>query len=351
MTRATSSPGRYTIGVDCKTNGTEVAGYPQDVTFDTGGSQELKGIPIGAACTVAEPDAQGATLTATAYDPDTNGSAVISGTTVAVASVTNTYDPAILTVSKTVVGPGPPGPYNFSDTCELTSTAGTVPVQLPAAEASFALSSGEDHATTVPIGALCTVNEVDAPPGDTVTYDGQTTPPTLTMTADTTLAVTNMFAAPPPPSVTTTTVPPTTTTISTTTTTTAPTSPQRRQQRHPRPRRRRRRPADRPTTPTATTTPTSPTTKPAVPSTTSTTKPSIPTTQPSVPTKPKTPTTRTPVPTTKPIVPTTPTTKPSTPTTTPATPTTKPPTPPAAATTSTTKPSTQPSQTSSRSAP
>ena len=98
--------GPYTISVDCQTNGTEAPGYPQDLTFDTGGSQELTGIPIGAACNVAEPDARGATLTATAYDPDTNGAAVISGTTVVEASVTNTYDPATLTVTKTVVGPG-----------------------------------------------------------------------------------------------------------------------------------------------------------------------------------------------------------------------------------------------------
>ena len=180
--------GPFTIQVDCKVGNHEVAGYPRDLTFDAPGSQEINTLPIGAVCTTAEPDTHGATSTTTAYDPDTNGTAVISGSTVAVASTTNTYDPATLTVSKTVVGPGPAGPWTFTDTCHLTSNTGTdIPVQLPDTHATFTLSSGQSHATIVPVGAHCTVTETATPAGDTVTYDAATTAPTVTVGGDTTL--------------------------------------------------------------------------------------------------------------------------------------------------------------------
>lgn len=96
-----------------------------------------------------------------AYDPDTNRSTTISGTTVAVAALTNTYDPATFAISKSAVGPGPAGPWNFNTVCSLlTDTGVDVPVNLPSAAASFTLSSGQTHTMTVPVGAQCTVTEV-----------------------------------------------------------------------------------------------------------------------------------------------------------------------------------------------
>ena len=125
--------GPYTIQLDCKLAGQEISGYPRDLTFSGPGSQEIRDQPIGALCTVDEPDTHGATSVTTAYDPDTNGTDVISGTTVGVASETNTYDPASLSVTKTVVGPGPAGPWTFTNTCHLTSNTGvTIPVTLGA---------------------------------------------------------------------------------------------------------------------------------------------------------------------------------------------------------------------------
>ncbi len=199
--------GPFTIVVDCTIIGSEVAGYPRALTFDAAGSQELRDIPIGATCTVAEPDAHGATNATTAYVPDTGGSTVIGGTSVEAATETNDYDPTTLTVSKAVVGPGPAGPWSFTDACHLTGNTGVdIPVALPAADSQFSLSSGQSHTTTVPVGARCTATETGTPTGDTVTYDGSTSAPTLTVNEATTLAVTNTFAelpTPPPPATTT----------------------------------------------------------------------------------------------------------------------------------------------------
>ncbi len=193
--------GPFTIKVDCTNRGSEVAVDPPDITFIAAGSEEITGLPIGAVCTVTEPDTDGATTTRTVYDPDTKNLAVISGTTVSVASITNTYDPATLKVTKTVVGPGPAGPWTFTDSCHLTSNTGTeIPVALPPADATFKLSSGQTHTTTVPDGAKCSVTETGTPTGDTVSYDGATTAPTLTVSGDATLTVTNTFAPAVPPS-------------------------------------------------------------------------------------------------------------------------------------------------------
>lgn len=113
------------------------------------------------------------------------------------ATVTNTYDPAELTVSKTVVGPGPAGPYSFAAACTLTSNTGDpITVPLAAGDAAFRLSAGERRVITVPSGAACLVRETNPAAGDTVSYDGQPTTPTITVDAATTLAVVNTFAAP-----------------------------------------------------------------------------------------------------------------------------------------------------------
>ena len=109
-----------------------------------------------------------------------------------------------------MVGPGPVGPYTFTDSCHLTTNTGQdVPVTLAADDATFKLSSGQTHTTIVPVGAKCTITETATPAGDTVTYNGASSPPTLTITSHTTLAVTNTFHPPPThPSTTTTTAAP-----------------------------------------------------------------------------------------------------------------------------------------------
>ena len=83
--------------------------------------------------------------------------------------VTNTFAAAELTVSKKVVG-GPAGPYSFEVTC--TTPQGEV--ALAPKDAAFKLRDGEKKTISVPIGAVCDVEEVDVPKAAEVSYDDST---------------------------------------------------------------------------------------------------------------------------------------------------------------------------------
>ena len=194
---ATYATGPFTLTVDCAVDGEPVTGFPQDITVAAGGSSSIQHLPIGAACTVAEPDSRGATSTQITYSGD--GSSAVIGPTSTTAAVSNTYDAANLTVTKKVVGPGSAGPYTFGASCTLTSNAGTVlPVPLAAVDRTFALSANESRTIGVPKGAVCSVVEDKLPKGDTASYDGAADSPALIMDADRTLAIVNTFQSPPP---------------------------------------------------------------------------------------------------------------------------------------------------------
>ncbi len=142
--------GPYEVEVDCTLAGVDLP--PRKLSFDAAGSQSITDLPIGAQCTVKETDDRGATTTDTSYsDGDhANINALVDG----VATLTNTYDPVDLTVTKTVDGPGSAGPYSFAAACTLTSNAGTtVDVPLAGADAKFTLSDGQRHVISVPKGA------------------------------------------------------------------------------------------------------------------------------------------------------------------------------------------------------
>ncbi len=187
---ATLVPGPYVLRLACLIAGAPVPGYPKDLTFPDRGTQSITTVPIGATCSVSEPDDHGATSTTTTYSDGDR--AVIGALVDATAAVTNTYDPSTLTVTKTVVGSGATGPFHFTTTCTLTSNIGTViPVELAAADANFELSNAERHAFSVPKGSVCVVREIDTPAGVTVTYDGSGDPAPVTVDEPTTLSVVN----------------------------------------------------------------------------------------------------------------------------------------------------------------
>ncbi|GAB3196106.1 hypothetical protein GCM10027062_04560 [Nocardioides hungaricus] len=120
-------------------------------------------LPIGARCWVVETDAGGATRTSVDYgDPST---AVVLGEQPGAVTVTNEFAAAELEVTKKVVG-GPAGPYSF----EVECTTDEGPVELRPQDASFELRDGGRRTIRVPLGATCTVVEVDAPDAATVTY-------------------------------------------------------------------------------------------------------------------------------------------------------------------------------------
>ncbi|MDQ6936516.1 MAG: DUF5979 domain-containing protein [Actinomycetota bacterium] len=197
--------GPFTLRVLCRLGGATIQGYPHDLTFIANQTQSVRDdpngvrLPIGAECTVSEPDTRGASATSTAYSDGDHAtiSAVVDG----VATVTNTYDPAQLAISKTVVGPGGAGPYTFGAACTLTSNTGTeIPVPLAPADATFRLANRQNHVITVPKGASCLIEERRPPPGDTPSYNGSRTATPITVGGSATVSVVNTFARTPTPS-------------------------------------------------------------------------------------------------------------------------------------------------------
>jgi hypothetical protein len=125
-------------------------------------------LPVGAKCWAEETDAGGATTTVVSNPGATQPlTATASGTDRIV--VTNTFDAAELTVSKKVVG-GPAGPYSF----EVSCTTSLGPVVLDPKDAAFKLRDGEEKTISVPVGAVCDVEEVDVPDAAEVSYEDST---------------------------------------------------------------------------------------------------------------------------------------------------------------------------------
>ena len=165
------------------------------------------GLPVGAVCVLAETD----NGSAPAPTPVSMGTVTMPEFTAppVAATVTNDFPGAVLTVAKTVVGPGS-GTFPFAVNCQTTSPLGVVqPLDLSsfgtggaatAPAATFALASGQTWKVTVPAGATCTVQETDAR-GGTATYSqgGTGGSATVTLTTDQTVTATNTFPNPPVP--------------------------------------------------------------------------------------------------------------------------------------------------------
>lgn len=135
----------------------------------TGGQTlEVGDLPIGAQCWAGESDSGGATRTAISHDSATKPATVAAGRTAGI-EVVNTFDTGRLTVSKKVVGPGK-GRFSFTLTC--TTPQGDVPLEDSVAR--FTLKAGQSRVFDVPLGASCTVEEIDVPDDATVSYKDST---------------------------------------------------------------------------------------------------------------------------------------------------------------------------------
>ena len=134
-----------------------------------GGESRTIEVLAGVDCGVVETDAPaGATVTYLDSDETTPGGETdgqvgsLAGTENTVG-VTNTLELAKLTVSKTVVGPGPEGAqYGFELVCTYHGTDGDVPFPLDPEDASFTLKHGESRTIEVLAGVDCEVTETDA---------------------------------------------------------------------------------------------------------------------------------------------------------------------------------------------
>lgn len=136
-------------------------------------------VPLGSHCFGAETRTQGASDAVVDYGSYDNAAIVETGNVdepqLLTLTAVNTFDKAVLTVSKMVVGPDMGESYTFELACTypVTGEDGAV-VQaaypLADADARFTLKGGESRTIEVLKGVNCGVAETDAPAGATVTY-------------------------------------------------------------------------------------------------------------------------------------------------------------------------------------
>ncbi len=190
---------QFTLAVTCDLprEGAEPFRLFTDEPYQVVGGQTMaiEDLPVGAHCWASEPDSGGAARTEIDHGTPDDPAVVAADATGSIVA-TNTFDPGTLVVAKQVVNGGP-GPYSFTVAC--TTDQGDV--TLPPAQASFRLAAGKQHTQQVPLGATCSVREVHAPAGDTVTYSdsGGGNHGTVVVNSNARVQVTNTFAKKPPP--------------------------------------------------------------------------------------------------------------------------------------------------------
>lgn len=132
-------------------------------TIAAGKPVTVPDLPVGAECWAVETDQGGAT--ASVVDHAGPAAPLVLGTQPGSIGIDNRFDAAELVVTKKVVD-GPAGPYSF----EVTCTTDLGPVELRDRDAAFELRDGRSSTIEVPLGATCTITEVDVPKAATVTF-------------------------------------------------------------------------------------------------------------------------------------------------------------------------------------
>jgi hypothetical protein len=132
-------------------------------TVTAEGSVTVPDLPVGAKCWATETDAGGATEST--VDHGGPAAPLVLGEQPGTIVVTNEFAAADLTITKKVVN-GPAGPYSF----ELSCTTDEGPVELRPQDAAFTLRDGKQRTISVPLGATCTIEEVDVADTDAVTF-------------------------------------------------------------------------------------------------------------------------------------------------------------------------------------
>lgn len=132
-------------------------------------------LPLGTSCWGTETSSGGATSVSVDFDSIDNATAVSAAEDPAVpqalvVGVTNTFERAQLTVSKTAVNARPGLSFDFEVTCSIDDIDGG-PLEVPvlSGDTPFTLASGESATFDVLAGSTCTIVEVDAPADATVT--------------------------------------------------------------------------------------------------------------------------------------------------------------------------------------
>jgi hypothetical protein len=193
---------QFKMTIDCGTTPADTT-YDQVITLTAPalGPVSSNAIPKGTNCTVTE-TSKPALSTLVSYDP--NGGALTTpptvevgdNTTVAV-TVTNSYPQSKISVKKVIDPAGATAPvgaqFEMTIDCDGTTHDEVITLTAPAL--------GPVDSKSIPVGTKCTVTETKLPAAATlVSYDpnggASTTPPTVTVLKDTTVAVTvtNAFA-------------------------------------------------------------------------------------------------------------------------------------------------------------
>ncbi len=158
-------------------------------------SKQIDNLPTGAECTVTETDAAGAQHVAVTPTP-----AIIGVANVVTVTVTNTFTIGSLEIEKRIEGAGAAlygaGPFEITITCVLNG----VPVTVPGG-ATRALTDANGYMAlydTLPVGAVCGIEETDKGGASTVAITDDAANPISEVTitdavAPTQVIVTNTF--------------------------------------------------------------------------------------------------------------------------------------------------------------
>lgn len=205
----------YTVAVECAVDvrGTLVPLVDQDIVIrgdgvpvtvlDSTGDPIL--LPLGTRCWGTETSSGGATSVVIDHDSYETGIEVVAaadgGLQPLAITVTNTFDPAILTVGKIVVNePDTNAVYTFTVDCTITDADGTtIPSPLLAGTSPLTLGANESASFEVLVGSVCRVVETDSRGATTsiveagATPDTDTTDGTVTIDDERIVTVTNTF--------------------------------------------------------------------------------------------------------------------------------------------------------------
>lgn len=167
-TAASWAPTSFDVTLTCTSAGEDVP-IPTEIaerTLVPGEPETIHNLPWGAVCSLAEGTAAGQTSS-------TSTPATVDrvGTTVAVASITNVYDDAPLTIAKVVDSDavdhsGTPisyGPFEVTVDCTFLDQPVYADGFGPDAPMALALGGGgEIRLTGIPVGARCVISETDS---------------------------------------------------------------------------------------------------------------------------------------------------------------------------------------------
>ncbi|WP_190091949.1 DUF5979 domain-containing protein [Streptomyces melanogenes] len=161
--------GPFTVRVDCSFNGERLTGFPKDLRFDGGGERSVDNLPRGARCTATEPGAGGATSVVVTATGSSDPKVAVIGSVpdeTAGLTVANAFETGTLKIVKRIQGTGAQfadRTFRFRVACTFNGRRDAV-IRTATVKAPQLTAVIDD----LPVGAECTVTEVDPAGADAV---------------------------------------------------------------------------------------------------------------------------------------------------------------------------------------